>query len=128
MFIPAVAGTSLKLAGKIGIKCKKKVERVFPVDYSLAVLSIAVSLLEAKDRIIGVEDTEYGSIIEAELPSDWRAIYGTVFFQIFDSGAPHTSVVGTSIIKGQLIDYGKGKKALTEIFDGAERFFHRTGK
>lgn len=126
LFIPSVAGVTVKLAGKIGIKCKKKVERVFPVNYSLAVLSIAVSLSEAKKRIIGVEDTEYGSIIEAELPADMRAFYGTMFFEIFDDGSSRTSVVGTSMIKGQWIDYGKGKKALTEIFDGAERFFHRT--
>jgi len=124
-FVPYIAGIGQKLGKKIGIKCKKKVDRTVPYDYPLAVLSIAAFLSEEKLRILGVEDTDYGSIIEAELPADWKSFSGTLFFEVFDHGISRTTIAGTSIVKGQLIDYGKGKRALKEIIEGAERFLHR---
>lgn len=106
--------------GKMGIKCKKTMEQEFSRSYSTAVLSLALSLKAKESNIVAIDDTQDGSVIEAELPPDWKCFPVRPFYEIIDKGTSTILIKGISIIKGQLIDYGKGKKTLREIFANTE--------
>lgn len=125
-FVPYLAGLGQKLWGKLGIKCIKKIERTFNHTYPLSVLSIAVCLHETEKKILGVEDTSHGSIIEAELPADLKSFKGKLIFEINEEGPSKTFISGTSIVKGQLFDSGKGKNTLCDIFSCSEQFLRKT--
>lgn len=123
--VPLIVSPIQKLYGKIGIKCKKTMEQEFFCSYSIAVLSLVLSLKAKESNIVAIDDTQDGSIIEAELPPDWKCFPGRLFFEIFDKGTSIILIKGMSIIKGQLIDYGKGKKTLREIFANTELTIHK---
>ena len=123
--VPIIAGPVQKMYGKIGIKCKKTMEQEFSCSYSIAVLSLVLSLKAKESNIVAIDDTQDGSVIEAELPPDWKCFPGRLFFEIFDKGTSTILIKGISIIKGQLIDYGKGKKTLREIFANTELTIHK---
>ncbi|HDY68525.1 hypothetical protein LCGC14_1905480 [marine sediment metagenome] len=122
---PLIIGVSQKMYTKMGIKCKKKLERSFSYDYPLVVLSLALSLKSTEKIVVAVDDTDDGSILEVELPSDWKSLAGKLLFEVIDKHKSKTCIKGTSIVLGQLIDYGKGKKALRETFDNTELFFNK---
>lgn len=51
----------------------------------------------------------------AKLSFDIWSWKGSLSFGVADEVDSHTHVIGTSVVKGQLVDYGKGKKALDQI-------------
>ena len=102
---------------KLGINSKKKAERSFSIEYKYAVLFLAVTLHDTGREIEAVEDTKDGCVIQASLESDWKTFGGTLFFDIYEKSKNETHIVGKSIVKGQLTDWGKGKNTLNQIFD-----------
>ena len=114
---PFVLSASSSMGSKLGINSKKKAEQSFTIDYKHVVLLLAVTLHDTGREIEAVEDTIDGCAIQASLESDWKSFGGTLFFDIHEKNKDETHIVGKSIIKGQLIDWGKGKSTLNEIFN-----------
>jgi hypothetical protein len=119
---PFVISATGSIGSKLGINSKKKAERSFSIDYKYAVLFLAVTLHDTGREIEAVEDTKDGCAIQASLESDWKSFGGTLFFDIHEKSKNETHIVGKSIVKGQLIDWGKGKTTLNEIFDKVSCF------
>lgn len=117
-----IVSASSKIGSKMGINSKKTVERSYAFDYKHAVLLLALTLHDSGKNIVGIEDTENGCEIQADIKADWKTFGGTLHFNIIDNLSNETLIVGKSIIKGQLIDWGKGKSTLNEIFDKLSAF------
>ena len=116
--INIVGKTSNKFWSKLGIKCRKSYERNFDFYYSEVVFSLVMSLKKLNINLISAEDTGSGSIIVIKMPQDIRTFGGTVTFEIIEKGQNKTEIKGTSEVKGQLKDWGKGKDYKMKFLKG----------
>jgi hypothetical protein len=100
---------------------KQTVERYFSYNYSDVVMSIVFALQRLSKPIVALNDAPYGSFINAKQPMSFFNNPGSFLFQIIDEGPSRIKVVGTLSI-GQLIDWGKSKQALNQIYSEAESY------
>lgn len=128
----AIAGIPAPLAGmalaasealgtRLNIESKKTAERTFDAPYEPVVKAFLLALQAQKLRLSVAFDAAHGACVEAELQNDMFSRGGTLSFSITDAGAS-TTVAGTSEIKGQMFDWGKGNRALAGLFDNTERY------
>jgi len=106
----------------LGVKCTKKVERVFLCPYESVVRAMILSLGSFEHQIAAVFDTPRGCVIEAKLPVDIFSLGGSLFFEIVEERDSHVQIAGSSEISGQMFDWGKGKRALQGILDKAQQY------
>jgi len=108
------------LANRFNIEAKNTAERTFAAPYGPAAKAFVLALHAQKFRMTVAFDTAHGACVEAELPRDISR-GGTLSFSITDAGTT-TTIAGTSEIKGQMVDWGKGNRALSELFATTERY------
>jgi hypothetical protein len=111
-----------KLGSKLGFKCRTSHEIIFDFPYSEVVFSLVVSLRKLNINILSAEDTEGGAKMLIEMKQDMRAFGGTIAFEITEKDQKRTQIEGTSEVKGQLKDWGKGKRYMNEIFEKMEEY------
>jgi len=110
------------LGKTLGIKSVKKVEKIFSYPYASVVRATALALGSLEQQITALFDTPRGSAIEAKLPTDIFSLGGTLFFEIVEESASRVRVIGSSEIKGQMFDWGKGKRGLQDVLDKIEHY------
>jgi hypothetical protein len=59
------------------------------------------------------------------MPRDIFSIEGAVAFDVHDLGDGGTEVVGSSVVYGQMFDWGKGRAFLRQILDRTAEFAQR---
>jgi hypothetical protein len=106
----------------VGIQSGKTVEKVFSYPYPSIVRATALALGSLGQEITALVDTPRGSTIEARLPIDIFSLGGSLLLEIVEEGVLEVRLIGASEIKGQMFDWGKGKRALREVFDKIERY------
>lgn len=109
----------------LGLKSAKSLERVFPYPYPKVVLALFLALKHLEREVAAAYDTKTGCAIEAKLPVDWFSLGGQLTFDVTDEEAAGTRVAAASEVRGQLFDWGKGKRALAEILDQADGYLRR---
>jgi hypothetical protein len=114
--------TGEALGKALKFKSKKTVERTFDYEYAKVARALAISLGSLNPQFGVVFDTPTGAVIETRLPKDFFSLGGTVMLQLVEEDPSRVKIIGTSEIKGQLFDWGKGKRALNDIFDKTEQF------
>lgn len=110
------------LGETLGIKSGKKAERDFAYPYVSVVRALVLALGSLKHQITAVLDTPRGCAIEATLPTDVFSLGGSLFFEVVEEGTSQVRIIGTSEIKGQMFDWGKGNRALRGVFDKIEHY------
>jgi hypothetical protein len=114
--------TGEALGETLGIKSGKKVEKVFSYPYVSVVRALVLALGSLKHQITALFDTPRGCAIEAKLPTDIFSLGGSLFFEIVEEGTSQVRIIGSSEIRGQMFDWGKGKRALRGVFDKIEHY------
>ena len=113
-------------AGKaLNIKSSKRIEQIFPYNYTYVVLSLVLSLRTSKNEIVALYDTHRGAIVEAKQPVDIFSLGGSLLFEIIDEGPTRVLVIGVSQIRGQMFDWEKGRRAMQQVFDNTEQHLRR---
>ncbi|MGH8427640.1 MAG: hypothetical protein ACRES7_06630 [Gammaproteobacteria bacterium] len=125
-----LSGGQLELAMKagealgktLGFESSKSVERIFPFSYRVAVRSAAFALRSLGQEITAVFDTPRGAVLETKLPTDIFSLGGTLSLEIVEEDSTQVRITGSSEIKGQKFDWGKGKRSLRDVFDEIEHY------
>lgn len=95
--------------------------------YPAAVRGLVLALTSLRYTLTSAFDTPAGAYIEVEMPGDFFSHAGTLQFDLVDQGENQIALAGASEIKGQLVDWGKGKRALNEVFEKTALFARRLG-
>jgi hypothetical protein len=110
-----------------GLKTVKSARLELAASYPVAVRSLVFALTSLEREITAAFDTAAGAYIETDLPSDVFSRGGTLQFDVIERGAATVELVGASEIKGQIFDWGKGKRALNDVFEKTGAFARRLG-
>lgn len=110
------------LGKTLGIKSGKKVEKLFSYPYASVVRATVLALGSLEHQITAFFDTPRGSAIEAKLPTDVFSLGGSLFFEIVEESASQIRIIGSSEIKGQMFDWGKGKRTLRDVLEKIEHY------
>jgi len=105
----------------VGLKSCEQDEKAFSCPYSLVVRATAWALSSLGHEIKALCDTPQGSAIQARLPIDIFSLGGSLLC-VIEEGRSEVRIMGFSEIEGQMLDWGKGKRALREVFDKIERY------
>jgi len=124
-YLAMKAGEALGKA--MGIKSTKQLQKIFPTQYQYTsvVLACVLALRHLQHEIVSLYDTPRGSIIELKMSTDLWSFGGMLTVEFIDEGPSGIVVNGESEIKGQMFDWGKGKRTLEEIFSATERYLKR---
>ncbi len=93
----------------------------YPHDYASMAICLALALRHANRKLMALYDIPQGAVIEAKLAGDFWSWPGRLRFGIFDQSASFTYVIATAEIKGQLYDWGKGRRVLEQVMWETER-------
>jgi hypothetical protein len=110
-----------------GLKTVKSQRLELQAAYPVAVRSLVFALTGLGREIKAAFDTAEGAYFETDLPGDIFSRGGTLQFDVIERGAGAVELLGASEIKGQIYDWGKGKRALAEVFDKTQGFARRLG-
>ena len=124
-FLSMKAGEALGKA--MGMKSSKQLQKIFPgpYQYATAVLACILAIRHMGREIISLFDTPRGSVIEIKLPVDVISFAGTLTIEIIDESPSRIVLNGTTEIQGQKFDWGKGKRALEQVFESTEQYLRR---
>lgn len=110
-----------------GFKSVKTAELALAASYPAAVRGLVFALSGLGYAVTTAFDTPGGAYFEAQLPRDFFSMGGTLQFDLADRGANNVQIAGTSEIRGQKFDWGKGKRALGDVLAKTETFARRLG-
>jgi hypothetical protein len=103
-----------------GWRSFKSVEKIYPNEYASVATCLAIALWNLKRELIALYNMPQGAVIEAKLAFDFWSWPGRLRFGIFDQAGSITRLIATSEVKGQLYDWGKGRRALEQAFGETE--------
>lgn len=115
------------LGRRFGFKASKSAETILATSYPVAVRSLVFALHGLGHELTVAFDTPSGAYVEATLCADLLAAAGTLQFDLVDAGGGAVRIKGVSEIKGQMFDWGKGKRALAAVFEKADAYGRRMG-
>ena len=111
----------------MGVKSTKQLQKRFPPQYQYAsvVLACILALRHLQNEIVSLYDTPRGSVVELKMATDLWSFGGMLTIEFIDESPSGIVVNGESEIRGQMFDWGKGKRSIEEIFNETERYLHR---
>ena len=89
------------------------------------VLACILALRHLQNEIVSMYDTPRGSVVELKMATDLWSFGGMLTIEFIDEGPSGIMVNGESEIRGQMFDWGKGKRSIEEIFNETERYLKR---
>lgn len=124
-YIAMKAGEALGKA--MGIKSTKQLQKQFPPHYQYTSLVLAgiLALRHLQYEIVSMYDTPKGSVVELKMSTDLWSFGGMLTIEFIDEGPSGILVNAESEIRGQMFDWGKGKRSIEEIFSSTERYLRR---
>lgn len=100
----------------LGIKTAKMRKEIFTAPVGKIIVAALCSLARHGQPLNRVEQGLDGCLLKADLPSDMWSFSGDFLITI-QRNEQGSFVEATTIIKGQLFDWGKSKRILTELFN-----------
>lgn len=117
--LKSVAGMAAGLYAQWGIETCKSRRDVLPTPIGRTIVSTLCSLARHGRSVKEVQQANDGCIVTAILPSDIWSFEGQVAITL--TRVPHgTRAEAATKIPGQLYDWGKSNKCLTQLFDEIE--------
>jgi hypothetical protein len=114
--VAKIATLAQPIYARMGIKTGQTRRESFHVPAGRALVAALCSLARRGQSLKGVEQGADGCMLRAELPSDMWSFAGELLVTVERQGAG-SSVEAATVIKGQLYDWGKSKRALAALFD-----------
>jgi hypothetical protein len=111
----------------LGFKSSKTAETMLSATYPVAVRALVFALTGQKYALTTAFDTPHGAYFEAQLPNDLFALGGTLQLDLTEIAPDRMRLTGTSEVRGQMFDWGKGKRALNDVFAKTQAFAGRLG-
>jgi hypothetical protein len=108
------------LYAKLGMKVGKQSSTWIAAPVARVIVRALCSLARHGQGLRGVTQGSEGCTIEAELPSDLLSMAGTLLVTIHRQG-PGSAVSAETRIEGQLLDWGKSRRALDRLIDDLGR-------
>jgi hypothetical protein len=115
------------LGRSFGFKSRKTAELSLACSYTAAVRGLVFGLSSLRYGLTAMFDTPRGAYFEARLPGDLFSPGGSLQFDVEEVGPDRIRVVAASEIKGQMYDWGKGKRALADALEKTQMFAARLG-
>lgn len=109
----------------LGLKSTKQEERSFSYPYPLLVRSLILALANQRQEVRTMLDTPRGAFVEADLPKDFFSLGGTLQFDIIEESPLLCRVIAATEIKGQMFDWGKGKRVMNAVLSKTEQLASR---
>lgn len=124
-----LSGNLFQVAMKVGeatgkslnVASRKSVDQVFSAPYTHVVRSLGLALASLRYQPTLLFDTQRGSVIETQMPTDIFSLGGSLQFEVVDEGG-QAHVLAASEVRGQMFDWGKGTRALTEVIRKTEDY------
>lgn len=114
--IGPVMSVSDSLWKSVGIKNQTRITQKFATDYEKGVVALIDAIINHDNLIATLLDTAGGCFMRATLPVDVLSLGGTLAFQVIEASENEIEVIAASEVRGQLFDFGKGKRAIEQIF------------
>jgi hypothetical protein len=115
------------LGRSFGFKSRKTAELSLACSYTAAVRGLVFALSSLRYGLTAMFDTPRGAYVEARLPGDIFSTGGALQFDVEELGPGRIKMAAASEIKGQVFDWGKGKRALADTFEKTQMFAARLG-
>jgi hypothetical protein len=112
---------SQRINSKLGLHTGKQGHEQLAWPVGRVIVAVLCSLARQGIEISSVHQAQDGCVIEAVTPSSPTSFAGTLVTTISRDGAG-TRVDATTTIRGQLLDYGKSKARLRNLFDDIAHF------
>lgn len=124
-YLAMKAGEALGRA--MGIKSTKQLQRRFPphYQYTSVVLACILALRHLQNEIVSMYDTPRGSVVELKMAADIWSVGGMLTIEFIDESPSGIVINGESEIRGQMFDWGKGKRSIEEIFNETGQYLRR---
>lgn len=110
----SLAAIAQPLWAKLGVRTGKHLAAEIDAPPARVIVRTMCSLARAAQPIQNVVQHEDGCTIDAELPSDFLALAGTISIEILRSGS-RSLVTAATNIDGQWLDWGKSRRALERL-------------
>lgn len=118
--VSKVATLVQPLYARLGVRTSKSRAQVIAAPPGVVLVTALCSLATAGQTVRSVRQGEDGCVLEAELPSDWRALAGELILSV-QREANGTRVEAAATALGQLYDWGKNQAALDRLFGDLHR-------
>jgi hypothetical protein len=112
---------SQRINSKLGLRTGKHGSEQLAWPVGRVIVAVLCSLARQGIEISSVHQAQDGCVIEAVTPSSPTSLTGTLVTTVSRDGAG-TRVDAAATIHGQLLDYGKSKARLRNLFDDIGRF------
>lgn len=124
--IPGVSLTKLAaiaqpLFADLGVKTGKTRTESFKAPPGKIIVAVLCSLARHGQTLHNVEQAEDGCLFRASLPSDLWSFKGELLVTV-QRQVPSTLVEAATIIRGQLYDWGKSKRAMDALLEDIHHF------
>ena len=113
--IGKVTALVMPLYAQMGISTSKSRSATLPSPPGEVLVAVLCSLAAAGQTVQRVQQAADGCVLEAELPSDWRAFAGQFVVSIHRE-PQGTRVEAAAKTLGQIYDWGKNQQAINRLF------------
>lgn len=114
-----VANIAVPIHSRLGIQTGKNQSKILSAPIGKVIVAILCSLAKRGRSLKHVHQGEDGCVIEEELPSDMWSWKGELVITVRRASAG-VEVEAATMIPGQIYDWGKSKKCLSQLFEDLE--------
>lgn len=125
LYFGIMAGQALGNA--LGLKSTHRLQAILPAPYpySIVVLGCVLAGRNLQRAILALNDTPNGSIIQLQMAPEMWSSGGTLTIEFIDESPARIIMNGQSEVRGTINDWGKGKRAVEELFRASDWYMHR---
>jgi len=105
----------------LGIKKESEVSSDFPFSYQEALVAVLCSLASRSQPLRDLRDASNGFVVDAQLPASVWAWKGD-FIITLENVNGGTRVCATINIPGQMFDWGKSNRTISNMFEDVNRY------
>lgn len=117
----ALTEVVLPFYSNLGIKKESEVSSDFPFSYQEALVAVLCSLASRSQPLRDLRDASNGFVVDAQLPASVWAWKGD-FIITLENVNGGTRVCATINIPGQMFDWGKSNRTISNMFEDVNRY------
>jgi hypothetical protein len=104
------------ISARLGLRTGKERAQLVPRPVGTVLVDVLCALARSGKDVRQVHQGVDGCVLECVLPADWRAAGGGEMVVTIERACGGTAVRAVTKVRGQLVDWGRSREALNQIF------------